>query len=608
MYELTVYDYLVLSFVLLVSISIGLYHAIKSKWAKYFKSCCNQVHQSDEYELEHHKTNNGEQIREYLIASGSMSALPIAFSLLASFFSATALLGFPAEVYQYGIQYWISIFGMMMTPIIGALATGPLFARLKVISVFEYLKLRYDSTAVRLLSVTCYFVRNMISIAIFLYGPATTVTALTKISTPVAVLIIGAISTFYTTIGGIKAVIWTDVFQMIMMFTGLITVISKGVYDIGGFSELWKINSEGGRLNFFDFDPNPFIRQSFWPLFFGMIVHFSMSYCLDQQMVQRFSAAKNVRSAQLALLLNVPGIMFLVSLCCFTGLILYATYATCDPMSAPELTGVKNPNQLLTYFVTDKLKILNGMAGLFLATILSGSLSSISSCLNSLAAIVLEDFLKRFRYFRELNDNKITWTAKLLVIVAGCLCTGLALVVSNLGGNLVQISSTLNGAFNAPVIGVFVLACVFPFTNSIGAIFGLVSGFSMALWLSFGAYLKQPLYPKLNVSSECYDTNLTTLYNTSILIQNATSIFLRKSDKEAMNLFGFDRFYSISYMWFSAIGALTTLLVGIFFSLITGCNKKRVSKELILFKCLEKFQKFSNKDELKGEIFLQKSF
>ena len=86
------------------------------------------------------------------------------------------------------------------------------------------------------------------------------------------------------------------------MFTGLIAVISVGVHDIGGywcnfkkkkpiilvfitigFTKLWEINSQGGRLNFFDFDPNIFIRQSFWPLIFGMIVHFSMSYCLDQR-------------------------------------------------------------------------------------------------------------------------------------------------------------------------------------------------------------------------------------------------------------------------------------------------------------------------------------
>lgn len=348
---------------------------------------------------------------------------------------------------------------------------------------------------------------------------------------------------------------------MIIMFAGLIAIISKGIHDIG-IKNLWEINSNGGRLNFFDFDPNPFIRQSFWPLVFGMIVHFSMSYCLDQQMVQRFAAAKNIRTAQLALVLNVPGMFLLVSLCCFTGLVLYATYYNCDPLLKPEITGVKNPNQIVTYFVTDRLSSMNGMVGLFVACILAGTLSSISSCLNSLAAILLEDFLKRFRFFKELNDNKMTLTAKILVIICGVVCTALALVVSQLGGNLVQISSTLNGAFNSPVIGVFILACLFPFTNYIGAIAGLCGGFVMAVWLSFGAYLKQPIYPKLNSSDLCYNTsnitsNIGTLTTQIMIISNSTfsmTMPRMSKDKEASNLSGFDRFYSLSYMWFSVIG------------------------------------------------------
>ena len=101
MYELTIYDYLVLSLVLLVSIIIGFYHAIRAKWPNFFLFRNFKVTAAvNECDLNENKDN--QQIREYLIASGSMSAFPIAFSLLASFFSATALLGFPAEVYTYG--------------------------------------------------------------------------------------------------------------------------------------------------------------------------------------------------------------------------------------------------------------------------------------------------------------------------------------------------------------------------------------------------------------------------------------------------------------------------------------------------------------------------
>jgi Na+/proline symporter len=75
---------------------------------------------------------------------------------------------------------------------------------------------------------------------------------------------------------GIRAVIWTDVFQVIVMFSGVILVITKGTIDVGGFNEVINISQKGGRLELFNFDFNPLVRQSFWSLFFGMTVYFSM--------------------------------------------------------------------------------------------------------------------------------------------------------------------------------------------------------------------------------------------------------------------------------------------------------------------------------------------
>ena len=383
-------------------------------------------------------------------------------------------------------------------------------------------------------------------------------------------------------IGGIKAVIWTDVFQVSIMLIGVITIISKGVYDVGGFSELWKINYDNGRLNFIDLDINPFIRQSFWSLVIGNIIHSLMSYCIEQQMVQRFASAKSIRTAQYALLLNVPGQILMVSVCCFVGLVIFANYSTCDPLSIPEITGIKSPNQLVTYFVTDKLKVISGATGLFLAAILSGSLSSVSSTLNSVAAILWEDFLKRFSFFKKFDDRRSTLTVKLLVLIMGAICTLFSILLSTIGGNLVQISVTLNGSFNGPIIGLFLLGCLVPFSNSYGATIGAISGFGMGMWLSFGSFIMQPNYPKLNVNVDC--KNITVM---------PTNITVLARGLEATNLSGFNRFYSISYTWFNPISVFTTLLIGIFASLLTCGNKKKLDDSVILFKCLQKYNKCS---------------
>lgn len=226
------------------------------------------------------------------------------------------------------------------------------------------------------------------------------------------------------------------------MFTGMLIVIFYGTSRVGGFKELWNISNSGGRTNFFDFDTNPFIRQSTLSVVIGTFSQFVMQYCIDQQMVQRFLSAKSKRTAQTALLLNIPGVLMLLSICCFTGLVIYSNFAQCDPLTNNQ---VKHPNQILPFFVSNKLNTIKGMSGLFLAAVLAAALSSVSSTLNSLASILWQDVLKRFSFFNSMNDSKSTFTTKVLVILCGMLCTALALLFVNVSSNIIQISGTING-------------------------------------------------------------------------------------------------------------------------------------------------------------------
>lgn len=134
-----------------------------------------------------------------------------------------------------------------------------------------------------------------------------------------------------------------------------------------------EINWNGGRLDLFDFNPDPFIRQSFWPLIFGQLLLNTMSYCFDQQTIQRFRASKTRKVAQRALLLNSPAAFLMLSLCCTAGLGLYANFAGCDPLTNPNPPiRIQNPNQLMGYFVLNNLDEFPGIAGLFLGALFSG--------------------------------------------------------------------------------------------------------------------------------------------------------------------------------------------------------------------------------------------
>ncbi|RNA00038.1 sodium-coupled monocarboxylate transporter 1-like [Brachionus plicatilis] len=531
------YDYFIFILILLITILIGLFFGfhlnekLKVLWSRYFKK--NEIHTEQ---------TGGSKTMEYLTANKSMSAFPIALSLLSTFFSSSSLLGFPAEVYQYGIQYWMAVIGVSFAPLVGAFLTGPFFENLKIVSVFEYLKMRYKSEYARLLGVTLYLIRTLIAMGIVIYGPATALSSVTDISSEVSILLIGLIATFYTTIGGIKAVIWTDVFQTTIMFAGVIAVIVKGTVDVGGLSNLWEINSQGERLNFFVLDPNPLIRQSFWSLVIGSFVAWISSYGIDQQMVQRYAAAKNRRTAQAAILLNIPGVIILISLCCFTGLVLFANFSGCDPLS-DKTNNVKNPNQLVPFFVMQKFSNIIFIPGLFLSSIFCASLSSVSSALNSMSACIWRDYLMRIKYFYDFDDTKSSRTTKIIALVCGFICTGMGFLISTLGTNLAQISGTINGSLQAPIIGIFFLSCLFPFNNIYGLFAGALSGFSIGCWLSLGSFLTKPNYPKPPVS-----------------IQNCTDSFLR-SHSQATNLEGFNQIYSVSYMWLSPIGVFFTIVI-----------------------------------------------
>lgn len=236
-----------------------------------------------------------------------------------------------------------------------------------------------------------------------------------------------------------------------------------------------------------------------------------MSYAIDQQMMQRFSAAKTKRTAQLALCLNIPGVFFLISMCCLTGLVLYANFATCDPLSPQSMTDVKNPNQLLPYFVILKFNNVIFVPGLFLSSIFCASLSSVSSALNSMSACIWRDYMMRISRFKHADDKLSSRTTKIIAFVCGLGCTGMGFLISQSDSNLIQISSTINGALQAPLIGIFFVSSLFPFNNIYGLYAGALSGFGIGFWIGLGSFIVKPSYERLPlVTTGCPMANLTT--------------------------------------------------------------------------------------------------
>lgn len=177
-------------------------------------------------------------------------------------------------------------------------------------------------------------------------------------------------------------------------------------------------------------------------------------------MIQRYLSLPSLKSARKALLLFLIGTTAVLSLCCYNGLLIYAMYHDCDPLS----TGLaKAKDQLVPLLVMEVLAIYPGLAGLFVAGIFSAALSSLSTALNSLSAIVLEDFCKPF-VKRPLSEIQVRYLMRVTVLIFGALAVVLVMVVEKMGAVL-QLSMSLGPVTLGPLFGLFVMGMFFPRIN-----------------------------------------------------------------------------------------------------------------------------------------------
>ena len=198
-----VYNYLVFAAMLAVSAGIGVWFWYKGR-------------------------GNAE---EFLMANRSMGTLPMTMSLVASFMSAITLLGTPAEIYASGTQYVALVLTYPFVMGATAYIYLPVYTQLNITTSYEYLSMRFN-TAVRALAAACFTVHMLLYMAIVVYAPALALSQVTGFDTDLACAVIYIVCIFYTSIGGIKAVMWTDTFQAACMFGSFLAIIIKGNSDL----------------------------------------------------------------------------------------------------------------------------------------------------------------------------------------------------------------------------------------------------------------------------------------------------------------------------------------------------------------------------------------
>ncbi|XP_020836075.1 sodium-coupled monocarboxylate transporter 1-like [Phascolarctos cinereus] len=235
---------------------------------------------------------------DFLMARRGLTAAPVSLSLAASFMSAVTVLGTPAEVYRFGAAFLLLGVAYALVVIVASEIYMPVFYRLGVTSTHEYLELRFNKQ-VRLVGTVLFIVQMILYIGIVIYAPALALNQVTGFELWGAVVTTGIVCTFYCSLGGLKAVVWTDVIKTFIMVAGFSSIIIQTSHLQGGLKTIIRHAEEGGRLRFWDFNPSPLQRHTFWTIAIGGTFTWTGIYGVNQSQVQRYLACKTRFQAKL---------------------------------------------------------------------------------------------------------------------------------------------------------------------------------------------------------------------------------------------------------------------------------------------------------------------
>jgi SSS family transporter len=411
-------------------------------------------------------------VKDYFLAGRSMGYIMIAISVLAALFSGISYLGAPGEVYRYGLWFMLFFLSFFIATPVTNLLFMPYFYNSRFYTAYQFLEERF-SMPVRLLCSALFIIRVLLWLALVTYAPALALNQVTGMPLWFTILCTGVLTTIYTTLGGMKAVIWTDFIQFFVLLGGQFIILIVAItHTPGGLPGAIEIGRAYGKFEL-SLSPDLKTRVTLWGLLFGGAVINLVQMATDQVSVQRYMTATSIKEARRSLWFKL-GMLAPVFLVFYgTGLVIFAFYHTPGAVDPLANGLISKPDQILPYFVVNELKW--GLPGLLIAAIFGATMSATSSGINALTTATLVDFHQRFWHKSSDAEGVKLSLARALTLVYGALVIILAFVVGKLG-SLLEVSNTFIGMVGGPLLGIFFLGILVKRANTPGAVIGWLAG------------------------------------------------------------------------------------------------------------------------------------
>jgi SSS family solute:Na+ symporter len=420
---------------------------------------------------------------DYHVGARRLPWWALGLSTMATQSSANSFIGIPAFValvpggglgwLQYELALPLALLVVMAVFV-------PVFRGLGLVSIYEYLELRFDR-ATRLWLSAVFLLSRAAATAVALYAAAVVVEVLTGLPLAWSVALTGGATVLYGTLGGMRAVVWSDVLQMGVLLAGLLACIGFALQAVGGpaaaLAQLDPARLAGLGAGHGLGDG---ARAPAWGFVVGGFVLYLAYYGVDQSQVQRQLSATSVADARRALLFNALARFPLTLLYAGLGLLLAVVWAR-----SPELRAAVPPERLdllVPRYIEQQLPA--GLRGLLVAAVLAAAMSSLDSAVNSLSAASLRDFGERWVAPR--HELRV---ARLLTLAWGGAITLLALQVGGWSSTVVEGINRVGALFYGPLLAAFACGLADPRARGPAVRAGVVAGLAvnLALWQGLGS-------------------------------------------------------------------------------------------------------------------------
>jgi len=421
--------------------------------------------------------------REYFVGAGSMNPLLIGVSLFATLLSTISYLSTPGETVGKGPVLLASKLAIPFAYVIVAYLLLPVYMRQRVTSAYELLEARLG-IGVRLLGAVMFIVLRIIWMSLLVFLAARAMTVMMGIDPkwiPLVVACTGLVAVIYTSLGGLQAVVITDLIQTILLFGGGVLVIATVSYQLGGFSWFpteWHSNWDSQPL--FSFDPST--RMTVFGTILTMVVWYVCTAGGDQTSIQRFMATRDTSAARKAYATQLCVSLLVTLMLGLVGLALLG-YAEANHGHLPSDVDIKEgADHLFPWFIAYRLPV--GISGLVVSAMFAAAMSSIDSGVNSITAVVMTDFLDRFGV-RPRTERGHVLGARFLALGIGAIVVVGSSFMEYVPGNMVAVSQKTNGLLVTPIFALFFFALFVPFARPIGVFAGAFAGIASAVVIAF---------------------------------------------------------------------------------------------------------------------------